>query len=176
MVASNTATLAVNITGVNDTPSFSLTKTTREDDVANFTVAEFTGGFVDAENNALGNITIKTLPVNGVLSLGSAPATVNQVIAVADLANLKYTPVADDFGAKPFKVVATESGAGLSAPETTVNFSVLSVNDAPSATLVVVTNVAGITWYAQSGSGNRAWQSIAASANGGQARRRRGRR
>jgi VCBS repeat-containing protein len=133
---SSTETLAVNITAVNDTPAFSLTKTSREDNVASFTLAEFTTGFVDAENNALGTVTVKSLPVNGVLSLGSTPVTLNQVIAAADLANLKYTPVADDFGAKPFKVVATEVSAGLSAPEVTVNFSVLSVNDAPSASLV----------------------------------------
>jgi hypothetical protein len=98
---SNTGTVTLSITAVNDAPSFSLTKTTREDNVATFTLAEFTGGFVDVDNDALGTVTIKSLPVNGVLSLGSAPVTVNQVIAAADLANLKYTPVADDFGAKP---------------------------------------------------------------------------
>ena len=164
--ASNSATLAVNITGVNDTPSFSLAKDVREDNVATFTTAEFAAGFVDVENNALGSVTIKSLPVNGVLSLGSTPVTLNQVIVAADLANLKYTPVADDFGAKPFKVVATEASNGLSAPEATINFNVLSVNDAPSASLVVVTNVAGITWYAQGGSVAGAWQAIAASSNG----------
>jgi len=92
--ASNSATLAVNITGVNDTPAFSLSKDSLEDNVATFTTAEFAAGFVDAENNALGSVTIKSLPVNGVLSLGSTPVTLNQVIVAADLANLKYTPVA----------------------------------------------------------------------------------
>jgi large repetitive protein len=165
--ATTNTSLATSFTAVNDTPAFSLAKDVREDNVATFTTAEFTAGFVDAENNALGSVTIKSLPVNGVLSLDSTPVTLNQVIVAADLANLKYTPVADDFGAKPFKVVATEAGVGgLSAPEATINFNVLSVNDAPSASLVVVTNLAGITWYAQSGSGSGFWQAIAASSNG----------
>ncbi|MFM8880598.1 MAG: tandem-95 repeat protein, partial [Verrucomicrobiota bacterium] len=94
--------------------------------------------------------SVATQPTKGVLT-GTAP-------------NLSYKPNANANGADSFTFTATDS-AGVSAPAT-VSITITAVNDAPVAIIPVVDTLAGVNWISRSASGSRAWQAIAASANG----------
>ena len=94
--------------------------------------------------------SVATQPTKGVLT-GTAP-------------NLSYKPNANATGTDSFTFTATDT-AGVSAPAT-VSISITAVNDAPVAIIPVIDTLAGINWTARNTSGSRAWQAIAASANG----------
>ena len=105
-----------------------------------------------------GNITgtgpltfqVASQPTKGVLT-GTAP-------------NLSYKPNADANGADSFTFTTTDT-AGVSAPAT-VAITITPVNDAPVAIIPVVDTLAGVNWLSVAGTGPRAWQAIASSADG----------
>jgi hypothetical protein len=111
-----------------------------------FTVADF--GFTDPNDNPDNNfvsVTITTLPLNGTLTLGagsSAPGTViaGQVITVADIPFLTFTPVADANGTAyasfTFRVTDDDGiangGQDTDQSPNTITVDVTSVNDEPA--------------------------------------------
>ena len=112
-LTSGEATIAIDVTGVNDVPVATAgVAATSEDTPASITL---TGS--DAENDPL-TFTVVNGPANGVLT-GAAP-------------DLTYTPTADFYGADTFTF--TTSDADLTSGEATIAIDVTGVNDAPVAT------------------------------------------
>ena len=97
-----TATLDINILPVNDPPAGTdKTVTIDEDTSYTFSAADF--GFTDPKDTPANNfksVTVTTLPpaLDGVLKLDGVAVTAGQVIAVADIAKLTFTPVANRYG------------------------------------------------------------------------------
>ena len=112
-LTSGEATIAIDVTGVNDAPAATAgVAATSEDTLATITL---TGS--DVENDPL-TFTVGTAPANGVLT-GVAP-------------DLTYTPNADFFGADSFTFSASDGD--LTSGEATIAIDVTGVNDAPAAT------------------------------------------
>ena len=112
-LTSGEATIAIDVTGVNDAPvATTAVATTSEDTSTSITLAGS-----DAENDPL-TFTVVNGPANGVLT-GAAP-------------DLTYTPTADFYGADSFTF--TTSDADLTSGEATIAIDVTGVNDAPVAT------------------------------------------
>ncbi len=135
-------TMTIDVTSVNDEPvGTDTTVTTLEDTDYVFNAADF--GFTDPADstspNALQSVIITTLPVNGVLELSGVAVTAGQEIALADIPNLTFTPVANENGAGyadfTFQVRddggTTDGGIDLDASPNTLTIDVTSVNDEP---------------------------------------------
>jgi hypothetical protein len=111
-LTSNTATVSITVTGVNDAPiANARTVSTAEDTAVSFAI---TGN--DPEGTTLTFATGS--PQNGTLS-GVAP-------------NLTYTPNANYFGPDSFTFTVTD-GDGVTSAPATVTITVTSVNDPPTA-------------------------------------------
>ena len=124
------------VTAVNDPPTTSaFTVTTAEDTPYTFGLADFS--FADVEGDSLQAVRIATLPdsANGSLALGTGtgatPVNMAQVIAVADIPTLVYTPVANVNGDATF-TFSLSDGTDFSTPPATTTVSVTAVNDAPT--------------------------------------------
>ncbi len=90
-------TFTVNVAPVSDAPegtdkSFTMEK----DDSLTFAPADF--GFSDVDGDAFDNVRIDTLPANGTLELGGVAVVPGQIIPVAQIANLVFTPNAGEVG------------------------------------------------------------------------------
>ena len=95
-----TVTVTVTINSVNDAPA-GTDKTIVIDQDASYTfsASDFALSDVnDSPANTLAGVTITTLPVVGTLTLSSVPVVIGQLVAVANLGNLVYTPVASATG------------------------------------------------------------------------------
>ena len=137
-------TMTIDVTSVNDEPDgTNATLTTLEDVPYTFAAGDF--GFTDVNDNPANNlqsVIINTLPVDGILELSGVAVTAGQEIAVADIPNLTFTPVANEFGAGyadfTFQVRddggTTDGGVNLDSTPNTITFDVTSVNDAPDGT------------------------------------------
>ena len=116
-----------------------------EDQVLTFTQANFVGSYTDPENTPLSSITVKSLPATGVLKLGSAAVTANQVISSSQLSTLNYVPVTNANGLVTFTIAASDGSLSSSAASVSMNLA--AVNDAPiasgTATLTVVAEDVG---------------------------------
>jgi hypothetical protein len=124
--------LVVTIVDVNDAPVVSdVSKSTNEDTVLNFALADFSGKFSDEDGNALANVKITSLPSHGTLKLGVSSVTVDQVIPAASIGNLSYTPDLNVSGSDSFGWNGSD-GAVYAASGANVNITVAAVNDAPS--------------------------------------------
>jgi len=79
-------------------------------------------------------VQITSLPTSGQLKIGSAAVNVNDVVQVANLANLNYKPASNEFGDNydsfSFKVF---DGTQYSTDANTLTFNVAPVNDAPAS-------------------------------------------
>jgi len=56
-----------------------------------FVIGDFTNSFSDADGDGIGDVVIKTLPVNGTLTYNSIDVTTNQVIPKESIGSLVYT-------------------------------------------------------------------------------------
>jgi len=126
-------TVSVNITAVNDAPTAAVnTVTTNEDTAYTFSASDFNFSDVDT-GDALTQIQITALETTGVLTLSGVDVALNDVIAVADIGNLVFTPVANANGASydsfSFKV---NDGTAYSASAYAMTIDVTAVNDAPT--------------------------------------------
>ena len=140
-----TATVSVTVNSVNDAPAGAdKTITTAEDTSYAFTAADF--GFSDPNDNpanALQAVVITTLPANGTLTLSGAAVTAGQVIAAANIPNLRWTPAQDANGTAQasftFQVRdnggTANGGQNTDLTPNTITFDVTPVNDAPVNTL-----------------------------------------
>ncbi len=130
-----TDTFELTVTAVNDTPtSADKTVTVNEDATYTFTEADFEFSDIDT-SNSLNKIKITQLPTVGSLQLDGVDVTQDQIIAVADISNLTFTPAANANGSNyatfQFKVF---DGTSYSAADFTMTIDVTAVNDAPSFT------------------------------------------
>ena len=144
-------TMTIDVTSVNDAPDGAdITLTTLEDTPYSFAAADF--GFTDAADspaNALLNVIIDTLPASGTLELSGVAVTAGQVIAVADIPNLVFTPAANENGASyanfDFRVQddggTADGGVDTDVAANTVTFDVTSVNDAPEGADITLTTL-----------------------------------
>jgi VCBS repeat-containing protein len=136
-----TATVSVTVNSVNDAPAGAdKTITIAEDGSYSFTAADF--GFSDPNDNpanTLQAIVITTLPANGSLTLSGTAVTAGQVIAAANIPNLRWTPAQDANGAAlasfTFQVRdnggTANGGQNTDPTSNTITFDVTPVNDAP---------------------------------------------
>ncbi|HUO07713.1 MAG TPA: Ig-like domain-containing protein [Phycisphaerae bacterium] len=129
------ATANVSLTVNDAAPTVSdLTAALQHDSSKAFAAADFSGPsqFTDPDTgDVLQAVKITALPTHGNLTLGGANVTVNQVIPVANLANLTYVPSAGFTGADSFQWNGSD-GALFAAASANAN---LTVNDPAAPTV-----------------------------------------
>ena len=136
----DTATLTIIITGVNDAPTATdNTITTNEDTNHIFSTSDFNFSD-DDDSGSLNKIKITSLEDDGALQYYNGTAwvdvTLNQEITATDIANnkLRFKPDANENGNSytsfEFKV---SDGTTYSSSANTINVNVTPVNDAPTA-------------------------------------------
>lgn len=127
------ATITINA-GANSPPagtdnSFTLT----EDGAAKtFSAADF--GYSDPDSDPMQAVRIDTLPAAGALTLSGSAVTQGQVIAVASLGNLVFTPAANGNGAPyaSFTFSVQDDQGNFDASPNTITINVTAANDAPT--------------------------------------------
>ncbi|NBR49933.1 hypothetical protein EBU02_14035, partial [bacterium] len=128
---SATAQVSLTVIPANTAPTLAnVSVVGTEDQVLTFTQANFAESYADPENNPLSSITVKTLPATGVLKLGSATVTVDQVIPSAQLSTLNYVPVPNANGLVTFTIAASDGS--LSSSVALVSMNLVPANDAPT--------------------------------------------
>jgi CSLREA domain-containing protein len=131
---SSTATMAVDVTAVNDAPTTTdRTVTTNEDTDYTFTLADFAFSDVDV-GSSLASVRIAALPAAGTLTLNGVAVTANQSIAAADIAAglLVFTPAADANGASYASFTFRVSDGSLQSSAAAMTVDVTAVNDVPT--------------------------------------------
>jgi len=139
----DTSTLTLTITPVNDAPAGSDNTVTLNED-ATYTFAPGDFGFTDpndAPANALQAVIITTLPpaTEGTLLLSGAPVTAGQIITFAQIPSLTFQPAADvngnGIGAFTFQVVddggTANGGVDTDQSPNHFAFNIAAVNDPP---------------------------------------------
>ncbi len=127
------ATLYLSVQAVNDTPiAQDGIISVNEDGEHAFSVDDF--GFADLEGDALASIRIVGLPEAGMLTLSDTPVLEGQVIAAAEIPQLKFAPQSDDYGQSYAKIrFHVNDGASDSIAMATLQVDVVPMNDAPKA-------------------------------------------
>ena len=144
--ATDTATLIITVTGINDVPEAAdITVTTNEDTAFVFTTSNF--GYTDVDDDdALVSVKITTLENAGALQYNNGSAwvdvTENQVITATDIGNnkLRFNPAANENGS-PYTTFGftVNDGEADSASANTITVNVTPVNDAPVSSASSVT-------------------------------------
>ena len=128
------ATVTVNI-GPNTPPEGThATVTITEDGSRSFSAADF--GFSDADaGQVFANLRIDALPGAGSLTLSGVAVVAGQVIAVADLGNLVFTPApnANGNGYASFSFSVQDSAGAFDTTPNQITIDVSPVNDLPVA-------------------------------------------
>ncbi|MGI9276596.1 MAG: beta strand repeat-containing protein, partial [Endozoicomonas sp.] len=128
-------TITVDVTASNDAPTGTdNTLTILEDGSHTFAATDFGFNDIDSGDN-LAEIQITSLPsLAGALELNGVAVTLNQVITLAQIPTLVFTPAANANGAGydsfEFKV---SDGTDFSASGNTITVDVTAQNDAPTA-------------------------------------------
>ena len=141
---SNTATLEAETGTVSDNAApTSSNRTVTMDEDTSHTFGSVDFAFTDTDSgDELASVKVVTLPAAGSLALSGVVVTANDVVAVADIPKLKYTPVANAHGTGyasfTFKV---SDGVSESASANTLTIDVTSVND-PATGLPTITGTA----------------------------------
>lgn len=108
-------------------------RSTNEETQLNFTAANFTGAFSDANGDALTTVRITSLPANGTLRLNTtAIASVPTDIAIANITQLNFVPAANFAGSTSFGW--NGSSGAFAAAAASVNLTVNGINDKPTFT------------------------------------------
>lgn len=130
----------VNITAVNDAPGGTdATITVNEDGSHVFSSSDF--GFNDVDvGDSLTAIRIDALPAAGTLKLSGTDVSSGQVINVANVANLVFSPVANanGVGYASFDFSVRDQSNAFSAGVNTLSFDVSALNDAPTGSVSIV--------------------------------------
>ncbi|MEM0671601.1 DUF4347 domain-containing protein [Dickeya oryzae] len=144
-LSSNTGTMTLNVTPVNDAPvisNTSVSKTFNEDSAQTFSAADF--GFSDVDSgDTLQSITIVTAPGAGELFIdanndgvrggGDTLLGNGSVVSAADIGKLTFRPTANANGAGYASFTwKVSDGTALSANMGTMTLNVTPVNDAPT--------------------------------------------
>ena len=128
------ATVTVNI-GPNTPPQGTdATVTMTEDGTRSFSAADF--GFSDADaGQGFANLRIDALPAAGSLTLSGVAVVAGQVIPVADLGNLVFTPApnANGSGYASFSFSVQDSAGAFDTVPNQITIDVSPVNDPPVA-------------------------------------------
>ncbi|MFH1120176.1 MAG: Calx-beta domain-containing protein, partial [Bacteroidota bacterium] len=128
-----TASATATITNDDNTPSIvDIVKSGPEDNDILFADTDFTAAFTDADADVLNSIEVVSLPANGTLYLSGIAVTSGQVIVIAQLDNLTFTPSGNWYGTTTFDYNATD-GANWAADDARVIITITSENDAPVA-------------------------------------------
>lgn len=135
--------IAINVTNVNDAPEGTSSNVNMTEDVPrSFTASDF--GFSDVhDGNSLFGVRINTLPANGTLTLSGVAVTAGDMIAVASLSSLVFTPAANATGSNyasfTFQVIddGNQLNGGIRMDQTpnTLTFNVNGIDDAPNITV-----------------------------------------
>ena len=144
----DTDTVTLNITAVNDAPvGTPKTITSAEDTDYTFAASDF--GFTDPNDspaNSLHSVRITTLATAGTLKLSGTPVTAGQFVPVASIPNLTFTPVSGASGTPyasfSFNVKdngGTSPGVDTDTVARTITFNITSVSDAPIGTPRTIT-------------------------------------
>ncbi|MCB8924158.1 MAG: tandem-95 repeat protein [Ardenticatenaceae bacterium] len=104
-----------------------------EDSNYTFSSTDFSNNFDDPDGDSLIQVQITALPANGSLQLSGSPVAANDVIPVAEIANLTFTPVADWFGSSSLTWNGFD-GIDYAASTAALSITINAVNDAPSFT------------------------------------------
>ena len=142
--ATDTANLVFTVIGVNDPPTAANnTVTINENATKTFAAGEFNFADVNGDD-VLDHITIVTLPATGTLTLSGAAVNAGDDIAADQIANLVYTPVADENG-DPYTsfTFTVNDGTADSASSYTMTIDVTPVNDAPTAADDTIAAISG---------------------------------
>ena len=138
-VTSNTATITVTVTAVNDVPTVSeITKTGTEDTEISFTSIDFTSKFIDIDGNSITNIKVIDLPANGILKLNGTAITAGQEIPAGELANISFTPDANWDGTTTFNWNGFD-GTSYATSSAAINLIVTASNDLPTVSEITKT-------------------------------------
>ncbi|MGL6117687.1 tandem-95 repeat protein, partial [Plesiomonas sp.] len=144
-LSTNTGTMTLNVTPVNDAPvisNTSVSKTVNEDSAQIFNSADF--GFSDVDSgDTLQSITIVTAPTagelfidannDGVRGVGDTLLVSGAVVSTADISKLTFRPTANANGAGYASFTwQVSDGTALSANTGTMILNVTPVNDAPT--------------------------------------------
>lgn len=123
---------------LNDAPtSAGGARSVAEDGTLTFAAGNF--NFADLDNSAggstatgasLANVRIDSLPANGTLTLGGTPVDSGDIVPLAQIGTLVYTPNADYNGSDSF-TYSVNDGIAFSAAPATMTLTVTPVNDAP---------------------------------------------
>ena len=121
----------VTVAAANDLPTTGdQTKTILED--ATYTAASGDFTFADVDGDSITHIKITTLETVGALKNNNVDVTLNEEIAIGDIGDLTFDPVADASGSTyatfQFKV---KDGTAYSTDPGTMTIAVTAVNDAP---------------------------------------------
>jgi hypothetical protein len=107
------------------------------------TAADFAGAFADPDTgDSLQKVKIASLPVHGVLTLGSTPVTVNQEVPVAQIGTLIYTAKIGYVGPDSFQWNGSD-GSLYAVSAAAVNLSINAANLALGKTAVASTSYSG---------------------------------
>ena len=119
------ATATLTVTPVNDPPTISdLTVTLAENTPHTFAASQF--NFADTDGDALHSLRIDTLPTAGSLTLNGATVTAMDVIPVANIPTLVYTPATDTTGDVTF-TYSLSDGTAFSASTATATLTITDV-------------------------------------------------
>ncbi len=148
------ATVTITV-GTNTPPAGSDTATSLAEDTSRaFSAADF--GYSDADaGQSFAQVRIDTLPTAGALTLNGIAVAAGQIVAVADLGNLLFTPAPNANGSAyaGFDFSVQDSAGAFDSMPNRLTIAVSAVNDAPVAsgvaTLAAIneddTNPAGAT-------------------------------
>ena len=142
--ATDTANLVFTVIGVNDAPTAANNAVTiSENATKTFAAGEFNFADVNGDD-VLDHITIVTLPATGTLTLSGSAVNAGDDIAADQIANLVYTPVADENG-DPYTsfTFTVNDGTADSASSYTMTIDVSPVNDAPTAADDTIAAISG---------------------------------
>jgi gliding motility-associated-like protein len=129
---SNTATLFITVSAVNDVPvATSNSFTIVQNSTYTFSTSDFK--YSDVELDALSSITIATLPGLGTLKLSGVAVTNGQTISAANIANLAYIPITNEYGTPYTTFTYKVNDAGLGTVAGTITINVTHINVAPVA-------------------------------------------
>ena len=126
------AEIQFDVTAVNDAPEAAgQILNINENTIHTFSAADF--GYSDVDGDTLVSVVVDTLPAAGSFQLSGVDVTLNQIIAVADIPDLTFTPVTDAFGADYARIgYRVNDGTDNSLATVEIQFDVADVVAGPA--------------------------------------------
>ena len=131
-LTSNSGTITVSVTPVNDPPVASASTVTATQDIP-YTFSGSNFNFSDPESNSSVSVTITSLPSLGTLTYNGIAVYLGQTITTADLSNLLFTPVQNEYGTAYTSFTFIVNDASLGTVNGTMTINVTHVTGPPIA-------------------------------------------